>query len=45
MKEMKKSTSAIHGATFFYQKGHDIMKKGHGVMKKGHGAAPFYFFF
>jgi hypothetical protein len=38
MKEMKKSTSAIHGATFFYHKGHDIMEK-------GHGAAPFYFFF
>ena len=42
--EMKKGTSAIHGATFFfYQKGHGAQKKGHGVMKKGHGAAPFYF--
>jgi hypothetical protein len=37
--EMKKGTSAIHGATFFfYQKGHGAQKKGHGVMKKGHGA-------
>jgi hypothetical protein len=34
--EMKKGTSAIHGTTFFYQ-------KGHGAQKKGHGAAPFYF--
>jgi hypothetical protein len=25
---MKKGTSAIHGATFFYQKGHDAQKKG-----------------
>jgi hypothetical protein len=42
--EMKKGTSAIHGATFFfYQKRHGAQKKGHGVMKKGHGAAPFYF--
>ena len=34
--EIKKGTSAIYGATFYYQ-------KGHGVMKKGHGAAPFCF--
>jgi hypothetical protein len=35
--EMKKGTSAIHGATFFFN------QKGHGGQKKGHGAAPFYF--
>ena len=35
--EMKKGTSAIHGATFFFY------QKGHGAQKKGHGAAPFYF--
>ena len=36
--EMKKGTSAIHGATFFF-----FYQKGHCVMKKRHGAAPFYF--
>jgi hypothetical protein len=41
--EIKKGTSAIYGATFYYQKGHGAQKKGHGVMKKRHGAAPFCF--
>jgi hypothetical protein len=34
---MKKGTSAIHGATFFFY------QKGHGIIKKGHGATLFYF--